>query len=310
MKELIVPPCLQEGDKVIIVSPSGKIDKKLLEDAQKKLVAWGLKVVVAKHARNSSGSYAGTIRQRMKDFQEAMDDEQAKAIFCSRGGYGVVHFIEKLDFTRFREHPKWLMGYSDISALHSLFQSQGYASLHSLMARHLVMEAADDPCTAHLKSILFGQIPEYTCESHKLNRKGTATGILRGGNMAVLYGLRGTPYEIPAEGSILFLEDIGERPHAIERMMYNLKLSGVLERISGLIIGQFTEYDEKESLLKKDLYNSLYDLVKEYEYPVCFNFPVGHVTHNLPLICGAEVELSINKSVILKHQIKNTTSDE
>lgn len=311
MKELIFPPFLQKGDKVIIVSPSGKIDKNLLEGAKKKLENWGLKATIAKHAKSSSGSYAGTPRQRLKDFQEAMDDADTKAIFCSRGGYGVVHFIDKLDFSKFHEHPKWLLGYSDISALHSVFQSNGYASLHTLMARHLVMEAEDDACTHYLKEILFGSIPEYTCEGHKLNRKGTTTGILRGGNMAVLYGLRATPYDIPPEeGTILFLEDIGERPHAIERMMYNLKLSGVLGKLSGLIIGQFTEYDEKESLLKKELYGSLYDLVKEYEYPVCFNFPVGHVTHNLPLICGAEVELSINKSVILKHQNKSIVSNE
>ncbi|NDV63759.1 LD-carboxypeptidase [Bacteroides sp. 224] len=304
------PPYLREGDRIVILSPSGKIDKKLLKATKERLASWGLQPVIAKNADAASGSYAGTIRQRQNDFQAAMNDAEAKAIFCSRGGYGVVHFMDKLDFTLFRQHPKWLIGFSDISALHSLFQANGFASLHAPMGRHLVMEPSDDLCSNYLKDILFGNIPEYTCPSHKLNKKGTATGILRGGNLAVLHGLRATPYDIPPEGTILFLEDIGERPHAIERMMYNLKLSGVLEKLSGLIIGQFTEYEEEKSLLSKDLYKSLHELVKEYSFPICFDFPVGHVTHNLPLICGAEVELSINKCVILKHKTQTVISNE
>jgi muramoyltetrapeptide carboxypeptidase len=288
------PPYLQPGDKVIIVSPSGKIDKQLLLGAKKRLTDWGLKVVTSKHADGSCGKYAGTVKQRLTDLQLAMDDPSAKAILCSRGGYGAVHLVDKLDFTSFRQHPKWLIGFSDITALHCLFQQNGYASLHALMARHLTMEPVDDPCSEYLRNILFGQLPTYTCEKHKLNHSGTAQGILRGGNMAVAYGLRATPYDIPAEGTILFLEDVGERPHAVERMMYNLKLSGVLERLSGLIIGQFTDYDEDCSL-GKELYEALADLLKEYSYPICFNFPVGHVTRNLPLINGARVELTVGK---------------
>ena len=288
------PPYLQKGDKVVIISPSSKIDKQFLKGARKRLESWGLKVVMGKYAGSSSGRYAGTIRQRLKDLQAAMDDPKVKAILCSRGGYGAVHLIDKIDFTAFSEHPKWLMGFSDITALHNLFQKNGFASLHSLMARHLTVEAEDDTCTLHLKNILFGDLPVYTCEKHKLNKQGTVTGTLRGGNMAVAYGLRGTPYDIPAEGTILFIEDVSERPHAIERMMYNLKLGGVLEKLSGLVIGQFTEYEEDRSL-GKELYAALADLLKDYDYPVCFNFPVGHVTNNLPLIEGAQVELAVGK---------------
>lgn len=298
MKSLIFPPYLKEGDKVEIVSPSGKIDKKLLRGARKRIESWGLEAAIGKYAGKEFATYAGNIRQRSSDFQAAMDKDDIKAIFCSRGGYGVVHIIDKLDFTRFRKHPKWLIGFSDISALHSLFQANGYASLHAPMGRHLCMEAEDDPCSILLKEALFGTPLHYTCAPHKLNRKGTARGILRGGNMAVLSGLRATPYDIPPEDTILFLEDVGERPHAIERMMYNLKLSGFLEKLSGLIIGQFTEYEEDKSL-GKELYGALADILKEYEFPVCYNFPVGHVTHNLPLICGAEVELSVNKKEVI-----------
>lgn len=298
--DIQLPPYLQKGDKVVIISPSSKIDKQFLKGAKKRLESWGLKVVMGRHAAGSSGRYAGTIRKRLKDLQDAMDNPTVKAILCSRGGYGAVHLIDKVDFTDFCQQPKWLMGFSDITALHNLFQKNGYASLHSLMARHLTVEPEDDPCTSHLKDILFGTLPTYVCEKHKLNKPGTAKGVLRGGNMAVAYGLRGTPYDIPAEGTVLFIEDVSERPHAIERMMYNLKLGGVLEKLSGLIIGQFTEYEEDRSL-GKELYAALADLVKEYEYPVCFNFPVGHVTNNLPLINGAQVELIVGKkSVELK----------
>lgn len=294
MNSLTLPPYLNEGDKVAIVSPSSKIDKSFLKGAKKRLESWGLKVVMSKYSGAASGRYAGTVKQRLSDLQKMMDDPEIKAILCSRGGYGAVHLMDALDFTLFREHPKWLMGFSDITALHNLVQFNGFASLHSPMARHLTVEPENDPSSLYLKSILFGELPEYSYRRHRLNRQGTVHGILRGGNMAVFYGLRGTPYDIPAEGTVLFIEDISERPHAIERMMYNLKLGGVLKKLSGLIIGQFTEYEEDRSL-GKDLYGALADLVEEYDYPVCFNFPVGHVTNNLPLINGAEVELNVGK---------------
>jgi muramoyltetrapeptide carboxypeptidase len=297
MESLIFPPFLSEGDKITILSPSGKIDKSFLKGAEKRLSSWGLKPVLSKYARSSSGQYAGTIQNRTTDFQTAMDDEEIKAIFCSRGGYGVVHILDMLDFTRFREHPKWMIGFSDITALHNLFQSQGYASIHALMARHLTVEPNDNPATTFLKELLFGQLPRYNCPPHKLNRTGSSCGILRGGNLSVFHGLRGTHYDIPPEGTILFIEDVEERPHNIERMMYNLQLGGILERLSGLIIGQFTEYEEDYSL-GKDLYGALADMVKKYTYPICFNFPVGHVTHNLPLINGAQVEFIVNKKAV------------
>ena len=300
MDSLIYPPFLVEGDEVVILSPSSKIDKSLLKGAQKRLESWGLKANISRYAGSSSGKYAGTDKQRLKDLQDAFDNPKVKAILCSRGGYGAVHIIDQLDFTAFNQSPKWLIGFSDITAIHNTIQLNGVASLHAPMARHLTVEVADDICTTHLKDILFGQLPEYTCSKHKHNHKGTAEGILRGGNLAVYYGLRGTPYDIPAEGTILFIEDVGERPHAIERMIYNLKLGGILEKLSGLIIGQFTEYDEDKSL-GKDVYGAIADLVKEYDYPVCFNFPVGHVVDNLPLIEGAKVALEVNaKEVKLK----------
>ena len=303
MESLIYPPRLREGDRVIILSPSSKIDKAFLRGAVRRLQSWGLEPVLAPHAGRSHGTYAGTMAQRLRDLQEALDDPQARAILCSRGGYGAVHLVDKLDFTRFRQQPKWLIGFSDITALHNVFQHEGFASLHAPMARHLTVEPDDDPAMLALRGFLFGHYPEgrqdfgVACEAHRLNHRGTARGILRGGNLSVFYGLRGTPWDIPAEGTLLFLEDVGERPHAVERMMYNLKLGGVLERLCGLIIGQFTEYEENRSL-GKPLYEALADVLKPYGIPVCFGFPVGHVTRNMPLPCGAEAVLEVGKKEV------------
>ena len=303
MNRLTFPPYLSAGDKVVILSPAGKVDRTFLKGAVLRLKSWGLSPVLSRHAAGSNGLYAGTIRQRLEDLQEAMDDADVRAILCSRGGYGAVHLVDKLDFTRFRESPKWLIGFSDITALHCLWHKEGFASLHAPMARHLTVEPEDDFCTQALRSILLGEAGKaegswaYTCESHRLNRRGTAEGLLRGGNFAVFHGLRGTPYDIPAEHTILYIEDVGERPHAIERMMYSLRLGGRLERLSGLIVGQFTEYEERKQL-GRELYAALAELVKDYDYPVCFSFPVGHVTKNLPLINGAPVRLEVDKKEV------------
>ena len=302
MNSLIFPSYLHEGDRAVILSPSGKIDKHFLAGAVTRLKSWGLQVVVARHAGCEHGKYAGTIRQRQKDLQQALDDPGTKFILCSRGGYGAVHLVDKLDFTHFKEHPKWLVGFSDITVLHNVLQANGFASIHAPMARHLTVEPDNDFCTCALKDLLFGRHNteegyRYTVPTHKLNRQGAAKGTLRGGNLAVFYGLRGTPWDIPAEGTLLFIEDVGERPHAVERMLYNLKLGGILERLSGLIVGQFTEYEEDCSL-GKELYEAIADLVKEYDYPVCFNFPVGHITRNLPLINGARTQLEVGKKEV------------
>lgn len=291
---MIFPPSLQPGDLVILLSPSSKIDKDLVYGQKERLESWGLQVKIAPHALDKQHSFAGSFSKRLSDLQHALDHPAVKAIFCTRGGYGAVHLLEHIDLSRFRENPKWLIGYSDITALHNLLQKEGFASIHGIMGRHLAKEPADDPQIRFLHSILFGERPHYSSSGHTNNLPGTATGTLRGGNLSVLYGLRGTPFDIPAKGTILVIEDIGERLYHIERMMYNLKLGGILENLSGLIVGQFTEYDEDESI-GKTLYKMIHDLVKPYNYPVCFNFPVGHTTENVPLILGSSVSLKVAK---------------
>ena len=293
------PAFLQKGDKVTVISPSSIIEPDILAGGIKCLKSWGLNVSKGRFVRGKYGNFAGTVKQRLGDLQRAMDDPDCKAIFCSRGGYGANNLLAQLDFTKFHQSPKWLIGFSDITALHCRIQSEGFASLHAPMLKHLIEEGADDYCNRAIHDILFGinDQQHYQCEGNPLNHTGKATGIIRGGNMAVWHGLLGTPYDINPAGTILFVEDVGEKPHAIERMFYNLKLSGFLDKLSGLIICQFTEFEEHKQL-GKELYPALADMLKEYHYPICFGFPVGHVPMNVPIIEGAQVELKVSKKEV------------
>ncbi len=295
----VFPQFLKRGDRAVIVSPSGKVESNIVYEGKKRLESWGLDVTVSAHACGKYATFSGTQEQRLTDLQQALDADDVRLIFCSRGGYGAQHLVGQLDFTRFHASPKWIVGFSDITALHQCLQHEGFASLHAPMLKHLVEEPVGDECSKALHDILFGTAFNgdgqfsYTCKANSLNRTGTAQGTLRGGNLAVSYGLRGTEYDIvPADGTVLFVEDVGEKPHAVERMIYNLRIGGVLERLSGLIIGQFTEYGEWHQL-GKDLYGALSDAIGCCKCPVCFDFPVGHVTRNLPMIEGAKVELSV-----------------
>ncbi len=294
------PPFLKPGDQIRVISPSGKIDPNLVNGAIDRLYHWDFNPVGGRYAKGAYGRYSGTVDERMYDLMEALYDPAVKAIVCSRGGYGAIQLLDLVDPEVIRQNPKWLIGFSDITALHALMQNSGIASLHAPMARHLALE--DDFSAAALKQFLSGEIPQYSFESHPLNRDGECTGILRGGNLSVLMGLRGTKYDFPAENTILFIEEIGEEPYHVERMMYNLKMSGVLSKLSGLIIGQFTEYQEDEGMFKS-VYEMVADVVSDYGYPVAFNFPVGHVSENYPMICGAKALLKIGKTPTLSFSL-------
>lgn len=297
------PPFLMPGDMVAVVSPASIIKPDYVKGAVDMLERWSLGVAVEPHCLGCAGAYSGSVDERLDDFRKALYDPQVKAILCSRGGYGAVHLLDRLadDIVR---NPKWIIGFSDISALHALCVNRGLMSLHASMCKHLSEEPTGDRCTQYLRQILFGDIPQYHEAPHPMNRCGEARGMLVGGNMAVLCGLIGTPYDIFRPGSVLFIEDIGEAPYKIERMLYQLKLAGRLASLSGLIVGRFTEYTENEGL-GGTLYELIWHMVEEYDYPVCFDFPVGHVADNLPLIEGAEVAFSVSKqSVDLSFCIK------
>lgn len=301
MKGYIHPPLLKKNDKVIIISPSGSVDSTFIDGARILLEDWGLDVIVSRYARGQHGRFCGTIEERIFDLQSAMDDPDIKLIFCSRGGYGIVQLLDHLDFAEIKKYPKWLVGYSDITALHLAFMQNGIVSIHAPMARHLT-EEGNDIATGYLNDILFSGFNEYEVNVHPLNRSGVTEGYLWGGNLAVFAGLAGTSYtRIPDKG-ILFIEDIGESAYKIDRMMWQLKLSGILSGLSGLIIGQFADCDEDPSMYLP-IYESIREMVAEYNYPVVFDFPVGHVKANYPLVYSEKIVLDVqDNKVVLKHK--------
>lgn len=301
---MVFPPPLSADDRVRLVSPAGYIESNVLDGAERTLTTWGWNVVRGASAAHIYGRFAGTVEERLNDLQEAFDDPLCKAVFCSRGGYGAIHLIERLDLSGFRKHPKWLVGYSDITLLHALLQQQGFASIHGGMAKRLAM--GDDPQERFLcgkpldllRTMLTGTRPEIATPPHPLNRMGDGHGLLRGGNLSIVYSLRGTPLDLIPEGCILVLEDTGEKPYAVDRMMYNLKLGGILKRLSGLVIGQFSDYSE-DPLMLKTVYERIADMVSEYDYPVCFDFPVGHTERNLPLLMGGNATLKVEEQGVV-----------
>lgn len=299
MEQIIFPSPLTKGDKIAIISPASHILPDYVDGACNAIAQMGFQPVVSTHCKGQCGGYSGTIEQRLADFLEALHNPEVKAILCSRGGYGVVHLLEYLSADDIAENAKWLIGFSDISALHAAMVASGVASIHASMAKHLTQFGVDDEATVALFNILQGKLPTYQTPSHAFNKPGTATGTLTGGNMAVLCGLLDTDFDLLSRGDILFIEDVGEEVYKIERMLYNLRLSGVLPMIKGLIVGRFTDYrnpdgngDSMEQMVKR--------MVEPYDIPVAFDFPVGHVDENMPLIEGAQVTLTVADTVTLQ----------
>lgn len=290
---IIMPPYLRGGDKVVILSPSGAIESALIDGAADVLRSWGLQVRIAHHAKGKFGRFSGTDSERLEDLQNALDDDEVRAIVCSRGGYGAVRILDKLNFEKFRKSPKWLVGFSDITALHSAIQVNGFASVHGIMTKAIAQKENQPMVVDALRKTLFGiDAMSYKTECHKLNRTGESIGTLIGGNLSVLYGLRGTPFDINPEGKILFIEDLGERAYHIDRMVQNLRLGDVFSKISGLIVGHFSDIDVDTSF-GDSVEEIISAAVSDYNYPVCFGFPVGHEDLNFPLICGATVHLEV-----------------
>ena len=294
---MIYPSFLKANDKVVILSPSGKTEAQWVEGLKAVLESYGLVVSVAQHTLCAKGRFAGADNERIQDLQEAINDAQVKAIFCSRGGYGLARIIDKIDFSALKSAAKWIVGFSDITALHNALSREGVASIHGIMAKHITLKAEG---LDNLMTMLFGGNVVYEVPAHEFNKVGEAEGELIGGNLSVLYGLRGTPFDLDYKGKILFIEDLGERLYHIDRMMQNLRLGGVFAQISGLVVGQFTDIDEDDSF-SGGVYGVIRDAVKDYDIPVCFNFPAGHVDNNQPLKMGANYKLEVLKDkAILK----------
>ncbi|WP_298653636.1 LD-carboxypeptidase [uncultured Proteiniphilum sp.] len=294
------PPSLQFNDRAVILSPAGKIDGYVVQDAAAMLESWGLRPEISENALCDAGRFSGSIEQRLSDLQKAFDDPAVRLVLCSRGGYGTAHLLGELNFSGIKRNPKWVVGYSDITILHAALQAHGIASLHGPMAQHFSDEGAEDIAVRYTKIILAGQPVSYHIpvgDSRLLNREGSAVGRVFGGNLSVFCGLLGTKYARIPRGGILFIEDIGEAPYRVDRMIYQLELAGVFRRIGGLIVGRFTGYEE-DSQMYFPLQESIREAVNGYDFPLCFNFPVGHVRLNFPLIMGATAVLTVEEEFI------------
>ena len=298
---MILPPFLFEKDLVAIISPAGKIVSLFIEKAQKYLKTKHLKTVLSQYATDSYHQFASTDQNRATDLQMMINNPKIKAIWCSRGGYGTMRILDKIDFSFLEKNPKWLIGFSDITVLHSVLQEKHkIVSVHGSMCINLNNDNFSETGMDNLWKLLFGNIPIYEIPSYAFNRIGKAKGILIGGNLSLLCALMGSKYDFNPKGKILFIEDTGEYLYRLDRMMHSLKNSGKLANLSGLIVGQMTDMKDNEIPFGMSAYEIIANAVSDYRYPVMFNFPAGHSEQNEPLLLGAscEIDVSTNYSLL------------
>lgn len=290
-KKMITPPYLKKGDTIAIVATARKNIDDNLKPAISWLKNWGIEVVIGSTIGLDNNQLAGTDEQRATDFQAQLDNPNIKAIWCVRGGYGTVRMIDLLDFTKFKQSPKWIVGFSDVTVLHSHLNTMGYESIHGIMP---VSSKASEEAKETLRKALFGEHLEYTVPCENMNRLGTAKGELVGGNLSILYSLFGSPSAIDCSDKILFIEDLDEYLYHIDRMMMNLKRNGCLESLKGIIVGGMTKMNDNEIPWGKNALEIIDDITKNYNIPIIYNFPAGHMADNRALIFGKQVSMEVN----------------
>ena len=294
--EILTPRPLKRGDRVAILSPSGIIKPQTVYNAMPVLADRGWVTDVGQHTFDRYSTYAGTDDARYEDLEAALLDPDTRAIICSRGGYGAVHLLDRLDRLPLRDDPKWIVGYSDISALHALMSKHGIQSIHAPMCKHIAQHKGMDEDSQRLFRLLEGERPEIRVAGNRLNRPGEATGIRYGGNLAVTAGLISTPFDVLRGDTILFIEDIAEPVYKVERILYNLRLNGTLASLRGLIVGRFTDYTP--GVDKETMEQMIARMVEPYDYPVAFGVPIGHVDHNIPMVCSSTVTLTVTPNQV------------
>jgi muramoyltetrapeptide carboxypeptidase len=290
-QKMITPPFLKKGDTVAIVATARKNIDDNLQFAINLLNSWGLNVKIGSTIGLDLNQLAGTDEQRAKDFQDQMDNQNIKAIWCVRGGYGTVRMIDLLDFTKFKQHPKWVIGFSDVTVLHNHLNTMGFKSIHAIMP---VSSKASEEAKESLRISMFGEKLSYTIDSHSMNRNGKASGELVGGNLSILYSLLGSKSAINCDDKILFMEDLDEYLYHIDRMMINLQRNGCLESIKGIVVGAMTKMKDNDIPWGKDALQIIEDVTKKYNIPVMYNFPAGHIQDNRALIMGNKVSIEID----------------
>lgn len=299
---LIIPRYLKPGDIVGITSPAGYITLTDIQPAVEQIESWGFKVKIGNTIGKRDFTFGGTDEERTKDFQQMIDDPSIKAIMCARGGYGIVRIIDQLNFSKLKLRPKWIIGFSDITVLHShLNKNFGIASIHSKMCNSFPEDwSKAEPIQIEtifsIRDALKGVKMKYPIVANPNNRQGNVQGVLVGGNLKTLESLAGSKSDISTTNKILFVEDTGEYLYSIDRMFWNLKRSGKLDHLAGLIIGGFKikPSEDPNEEFGKTLYELIYEKIKDCNYPVCFDFPVGHQKNNYALKCGVRHKLQIS----------------
>lgn len=305
MMKNIFPKSLKKGDKIAVISPAGAVDASQLEKGIEMIKSRGFEPVLGEHlyTKFSNGyNYAGTEKERIKDINWALNDNEISAIWASRGGYGCQHLVQHLKLKNFRENPKWYIGYSDNTVIQSYLLKKGFVSIHGQTIKTSSFGVTDESYDL-IFDILKGKAPKYILEAHQLNKKGNCTGEVVGGNLALIYALLGTKYSFDFRDKILFIEDIGENFYALDRMIMSLELAGVFNKIKGLIVGGMTNMgDEKENKSYEESFDGfanqlISDRLSKYTFPVVFGFPNGHIKDNRPLIIGGNVKMKVENKV-------------
>lgn len=290
---MITPEFLQKGDTVGILATARKIDLVNLQPAIKLLESWGLHVVIGKTIGKSDNQLAGADWQRATDFQEMIDDPKIKAVWAAKGGYGTVRIIDRINFTAFKKKPKWIIGFSDVTVLHSHINNMNIETLHSIVA--ISAKTASPQAIESLRKALFGEPLEYKLAAHPYNKNGKTKGEIIGGNLSVLYSILGSKSEVDTKGKILFIEDLDEYLYHIDRMMMNLKRNGYFDEIKALVIGGMTQMNDNDIPWGKDALAIIQDVLKDYNFPIIYNFPAGHSKDNRAMIFGQTVSIEVNE---------------
>ena len=289
-----IPPYLKKGDTIGIVCPSGTLPAKKVTTCIETLAAWGYRVKLGKTVGTQHHYFSATDAARAADLQAMLDDTSVQAVLCGRGGYGMSRIIDLLDFSKFKKNPKWVIGFSDITLLHNhFFQVLKTASLHAPMAGAFNNGQSDNEWVLSLRHALQGKKANYKAAPHVRNRSGKVSGKLVGGNLTLVAHAVGTVSCLQTKNTILFLEDIGEYKYNIDRMMLQLKRSGMLKNLAGLVVGGFTQTKDSDPAFGASVYEIIESAVAGYDYPVCYDFPVSHDKENYALKHGMQYELQV-----------------
>lgn len=294
---MLKPNFVGKGDKIAIVSTARKITIREIKEAINILKKWDLVPVVGATIDLENNQFAGTDKQRKDDFQKMLDDPEIKAIWCARGGYGTVRIIDSLDFSNFQKHPKWIIGYSDITVIHSHVHNLGVSTIHAAMPVDIFKST--EYAKQSLYNALFGTRFNYRIPSTPTNKIGKSRGQLVGGNLSMLYSICGSTSSLDCTNKVLCIEDLDEYLYHIDRMLQNLKRNGYFDKLSGLIVGGMTKMHDNNIPFGKNAEEIILDVVAAYDFPVVFNFPMGHVEDNRALILGAEVSLEVSEDEVI-----------